>query len=117
MAAACALVGIALYALLLPWHLVSQFERQLFGAEFGAAAELICSSGTQSGGSPSIPGAPTTSCPICKGLAAFQFALAPAPLVVAAPMPLRSPALLALREDVAGAAALSPRSRGPPSRA
>lgn len=112
MAAASALVGVALYALLLPWHLTSQFDRQLFAAEFGEAAALICSD-TADGS----PEAPASSCPICKGLAAFQFALAAAPHTITPPLPVRSPSLLPLREDVASVLVPLPRSRGPPSQA
>lgn len=115
MAAACALVGVALYALLLPWHLVSQFDRQLFAAEFGEAAQLICSSSTDN--APSVPGAPGSTCPICKGLAAFQLALTPAPTVVP-PIPAgRAILTLPVREAAIGVILSSPRSRGPPSQA
>jgi hypothetical protein len=110
-AGALSLLGVAFYALLLPWHLVSQFDRQLFAAEFGVAAELICSGGTGA----DVPGAPASGCPICKGLAAFQIALAPAPQILAPPASVRAPAALALREDVVSAEPLRPRSRGPPS--
>jgi hypothetical protein len=108
-----ALLGVAFYALLLPGHLTSQFNGQLFAAEFGTDGAMCASEGTA--GAPSGPAAPASSCPICKGLAAFQLAHLPAPQILAPPQATGTPALIALREDVAGAADLPPRSRGPPS--
>jgi len=108
-AAAVALLGVAFYALLLPWHLTSQFNAHLRLADLGEFAGAICSSDS------SKPAMPATSCPICKGLAAFQLALAApeaAPLPV---LPHATPVLSATREDVAELAAPSPHSRGPPS--
>lgn len=114
MTAAFALAGIAFYTLLVPWHLTSQFAAQLFAAEFGTDAVLICSIAPSTAPGPALPGAPTTNCPICKGLAAFHFALTPAPQVLAAAPPGRAPLFIAVREDVAGAVLPLPRSRGPP---
>lgn len=115
LAGALALLGLAFYALLLPFHLTSQFNRQLFAAEFGLAAEAIC--GSVANAADQIPGAPKDSCPICKGLAAFQLALDPAPHVLAQPVSVRSPSQLPLREALAGKDDLPPRSRGPPAQA
>lgn len=115
-AAAFALLGVTFYALLLPWHLTSQFAAQLFQAEFGSLTSAMCSS-TQIAGKPATPGAPTTSCPICKGLASFHLAIEPA-APAALPLPVAGePIFASLREDAAGAPALSPRSRGPPTHA
>jgi hypothetical protein len=107
-AAAVALAALAFYALLLPWHLTSQFAARLFAAEFGTLASSICGSG------PVDPSAPSNGCPICKGLAAFQLVLEPAP---AAPLPAHfagTPELVHTRDDAVGAASPVPRSRGPP---
>lgn len=104
--AALALLGVALYALLLPWHLTSQFSTQLHHAD--VAAGIMCSS---NGSSPAMP---ATSCPICKGLASFQLALAPPDV---APLPVQPHAVAALdvlRDDVAELPAPRPNSRGPP---
>ncbi len=107
-AAALALLGLAFYALLLPWHLTSQFTAKVFEAEFGTLASTLCGSG------PVDPNAPSNGCPICKGLAAFQVALDPAP-VAALPAHFSSaPQLTRARDHVAGAALPVPRSRGPP---
>jgi hypothetical protein len=110
--AAFALLGVAFYALLLPWHLTSQFEAQLFTAEFGPLAQTMCTSGRAA--DPSAPGLPSTSCPICKGLAAFQLAIAASPQPVL-PVPAGGSLLAApVVHDVAGALLPTPRSRGPP---
>lgn len=116
-AGALALLGAAFYALLLPWHLTSQFDRQLFVAEFGNEIALICSSDGASDASRSGTGAPVSSCPICKGLAAFQLALAPAAQIIAPPSTVDRLLRFALHDDAAGAVTIPPRSRGPPSQA
>jgi len=108
MAAAFALLGVAFYALLLPGHLVSQFNAQLFKADVGMFADSMCLSG-DAGKSKTA-----TSCPICKGLAAFQMAVVPPDMVALPAMPHASATIAALREDVARAAIPPPRSRGPP---
>jgi hypothetical protein len=112
-AAALALLGVALYALLLPWHLTSQFALGLYEAEFGPVASVICGKGADST-NPGLPGAPATSCPICKGLAAFQLTLASSPTVLALPALGEAQFAAAAPEDVAGAAPTAPRNRGPP---
>jgi hypothetical protein len=107
-AAAWALLGIAFYALLLPWHLTSQFSAQLFEAEFGTLASTLCGSG------PVDPSAPSNGCPICKGLAAFQLALEPAPVTVLPAHFAGTTLSVHARDDVASKTSLVPRSRGPP---
>jgi hypothetical protein len=112
-AAALALLGVAFYTLLLPWHLTSQFTVGLFEAEFGPVAQVMCGKSAD-GVNPSLPGSPATSCPICKGLAAFQLTLAPAPPAVALPAMVQAQFAAVATDDVAGAALPTPRSRGPP---
>ena len=108
-AAALALLGVAFYALLLPGHLTSQFNAQLYAADVGMFADAMCQSGDQ-GGKPM----PATSCPICKGLAAFQLAMTPPELAVLPAMPHAAPVLASAQDDVAGAVVPAPRNRGPP---
>ncbi|CAN1723576.1 DUF2946 domain-containing protein [Hyphomicrobium sp. 1Nfss2.1] len=117
LAGAFALLGLTFYALLLPLHLTSQFDRQLFAAEFGTAADTICNAEGEHRTGSTQPGAPASSCPICKGLAAFQLALTPAPSVVVPPAHIHARIALASYEDVAGATAVPARSRGPPTQA
>jgi hypothetical protein len=107
-AAVLALLGLAFYTLLVPWHLTSQFQLRLFEAEFGTFASTLCGSG------PVDPGAPKTNCPICKGLAAFHLAVEAAPLPALPARFAGTPQLTRTRDDVAGAAIITPRSRGPP---
>ena len=104
--AALALLGVALYALLLPWPLTSQFSAQLHHAD--VVAGVICST---DGSSPAMP---ASSCPICKGLASFQLALTPADVVVLPAMPHAVPVLATLQDDVAAIALSRPNNRGPP---
>jgi hypothetical protein len=112
-AAAFALLSVALYALLLPWHLTSQFNAQLFKAEFGQLSAALCTSGETS--SPTTPGAPGTSCPICKGLAAFHFAVAPAAQPELAPPPVLAIVYKRSRSDLTSTESVTPRNRGPPT--
>lgn len=112
-AAALALLGVAFYALLLPWHLTSQFAIGLYEAEFGPLSAVMCGKSVD-GVNPSLPGAPATSCPLCKGLAAFQLTLTPAPIGMLLPALAHAQFMLAAHDDVASAALLTPRSRGPP---
>lgn len=108
-AAALALLGVAFYALLLPGHLTSQFNAQLYKADVGMFADAMCLSGDVDGKS-----MPETSCPICKGLAAFHLALAAPEQATLPVMPHASAVIAALRDDVARASTPPPRSRGPP---
>lgn len=112
-AAALGLLGVALYAMLLPWHLTSQFNAQLFKAEFGQLSAALCTSGETS--SPTTPGAPGTSCPICKGLAAFHFAVAPAVQPELPPPPTLAIAYERSRDDLTSTESVTPRNRGPPT--
>jgi hypothetical protein len=111
-AAALALLGVAFYALLLPGHLTSQFNAQLYKADVGMFADSMCRSDAGLHGSG--PTEPATSCPICKGLAAFQLAMAPPEQAVLPVMPHAAPVLASVQDDVAGAVVPAPRSRGPP---
>jgi hypothetical protein len=111
-AAAVALLGVAFYALLLPWHLTSQFEAQLFKAEFGPLAAVMCTSGATA--DPAVPGAPATNCPFCKGLASFHFALAPAVQPELPAPPTFAMAFAYSSEHLVGARVVKPRNRGPP---
>jgi hypothetical protein len=107
-AAALALLGVAFYALLLPWHLTSQFSAQLYRADVGMFADAMCAT---DGFNPAMP---ASSCPICKGLAAFQLALATPDAALLPVMPHAAPVLAVAQDDVAGVAVPQPRSRGPP---
>lgn len=111
-AAALGLLGVAFYTLLLPWHLTSQLQAQLFKAEFGPLAAVMCTSADTAG--PAVPGAPDTSCPICKGLAAFHFAVPPAAQVELPASTVLAVVYGEVREHLIGSRTVTPRSRGPP---
>jgi hypothetical protein len=112
-----ALLAVAYYSFLLPGHLVSQFASELLAAEFGVSADAICSSSTDTAGSPNIPGAPKPNCPFCKGLAAFHAAITPAPQAALSTPDAGTVDFLTLRDDLAEPHHPSPRSRGPPLQA
>jgi hypothetical protein len=103
-----ALLGVAFYVLLLPWHLTSQFSAQLYRADAGMFADSMCS---PDGSNPALP---ASNCPICKGLAAFQLALATPATALLPAMPHASPVLTIVQDDVGSVAVPHPRSRGPP---
>src|SRR5262249_27645890 len=84
-AAISALIGMAFYAMLFPWHTVSQTSIALAQAGLAASTVPICH--TEAPGDPAKPAQPAkqTHCPICSGFAALQFALASAS--IALPLP------------------------------
>jgi hypothetical protein len=84
-AGAVALAGMAFYAVLIPWHTVSQAAAQLLPSKLERPSKHIChdSGPSSDGGSKSSPPAkPLSQCPICKGFAALQLALVGAANVV-----------------------------------
>ncbi len=120
-AAALALFGVLAYATLVPWHLSSRFaersvERTLIAALHvnclpGGAASRAATDAQQ----PISPVENETSCPICKGLAAFHLAVLPA-IVAALPVVVHEPVFeLASDDAVFVGRAISPKSRGPPA--
>jgi hypothetical protein len=120
LASAIALIGMAFYAMLFPWHTVSQTALQLGQAELGLAAMPPCheASAAPTQGAPSKdskPAKPRSHCPICSGFASLQITLAGASgFVIAAPEDAGSVSLPA-NEHVAEVAPRTPQSRGPPS--
>jgi len=116
---AFALIGVTFYALLFPWHTVSQTLLQLGRTELGIASLAPChEKAAEAQGGPangSKPAKPRTHCPICNGLASLQTALAGAPEIA---IPAREPTclgFLGLDQCLAKAAPPTPLSRGPPS--
>jgi DUF2946 family protein len=114
-----ALIGVAFYAVLFPWHIVSQTLLQFDRTALGLAATAPCHErSAEAQGAPSSNSEPAksrTHCPICSGLASLQTALAGAPEVV---IPAREPTCSGspgLDESLAKAASPTPLSRGPPS--
>lgn len=107
-----ALLGVVHFAALFPNHVVSELRHFLFVADYGSFADFICESGksrTQE------PGGKTSSCPFCKGLAAFQLGLTEAPPSID-PLAITSEKLRASEAALLTLVFLiSARSRGPPA--
>jgi hypothetical protein len=70
---ALALVGMAFYAVLVPWHAVSQATTPTLA--LAKSSEPLCHASTREHAkSPQQPLKPPTNCPICKGFAALHLA-------------------------------------------
>ena len=114
-AGAVALAGMAFYAVLLPWHTVSQATGPPLS--LGKSFEPPCHQALAAGDNAKTPqpAKPRTHCPICNGFAAFHFA-APAPASALLVRPAVHAAILHTVEDgLVGVIARAPQSRGPPS--
>jgi hypothetical protein len=109
-----ALLGVAFYTLLVPLHFTSQLAAQLYRADVGIFADTMCIASADGRSDPTMP---ASNCPICKGLAAFQMAVGAEAQVALPTMPVGAPASAIVHDDVAGAGAPAPRSRGPPLQA
>jgi hypothetical protein len=114
-AAFLALIGIAFYAMLFPWHTVSQASILL--AQAGLAANPVPICHTEAPGDPAKPAQPAkqTHCPICSGFAALQFALASASIELPLPSPTSGKHAFGTDDHLADALVQAPQSRGPPS--
>jgi hypothetical protein len=114
-AGAVALAGMAVYAVLLPWHTVSQATGPPLS--LGKSLEPPCHQASAAGDNAKTPqpAKPRTHCPICNGFAAFHFA-APAPARALLVGPAVHAAIPHTVEDgLVGVTARTPQSRGPPS--
>jgi hypothetical protein len=112
LAGALALLGMAFYVVLVPWHTLSQTTLQLSQTSPLAARCPHAMAGENS--KPSKPEKPRTHCPICNGLAALQTAIS-APVASFVLRILEEDVEQAARqENVADAPAHTPQSRGPP---
>ncbi|WP_141702014.1 DUF2946 family protein [Methyloceanibacter stevinii] len=108
-AGALGLLGVLVYASLIPGHLVSQTLTVLVQAELGVVP--ICHRG---GGEPTDQTSKDKNCPFCHGYASFM-AAAPS-VAVSFIVPRRVAERVAPVQDAFGLrrAALTPQSRGPP---
>jgi hypothetical protein len=114
-AGAIALVAMAFYTVLLPWHIVSQATGPPLS--LGKSFEPPCHQASAAGDNAKTPqpAKPRTHCPICNGFAAFHYA-APASASAAFVRPAVHAALLHTVEDgLVGVTAPAPQSRGPPN--
>ncbi len=102
----------AFYAVLIPWHTVSQAITPLL-----AAAEVLTAPCHDHGAAPegqSGPGKSRTNCPICKGLGTLNLATAAQAFLVIANVAESTPLPQAPDEDLVPGEDVTPQSRGPP---
>jgi hypothetical protein len=119
LAGAAALLGIAFYAVLLPWHIVSQASIALGDPAPAISAEhhpchdhdeTAAADDTAKGARP----ASKTHCPICTGFGVLHLAVASVAIAFLAP-PDRLAVILDSTEDhLADVLVQSPQSRAPP---
>ena len=109
-----AIVAMAFYAVLLPWHTISQATGPPL--TLGKPFEPPCHQASAPGDHAKTPqpGKPRTRCPICNGFAAFHYA-APAPTSFLLARPAVHAVIPHMVEDgLVGVTAPAPQSRGPP---
>jgi hypothetical protein len=110
--ATIALVGMAFYAVLVPWHTVSQAITPLL-----AAAEAVappCHDHAAMADGQQGPAKPRTNCPICKGLGTLNLATAAQAFLVLATAAESTPLPLSSDDDLVPGEDVVPQSRGPP---
>jgi len=109
-----ALLGMAFYAVLIPWHTISQARFGLSGSSLAAEVKLPCHGmAGRDAGKDSKP-ASKTKCPICTGYAALHLAVAPQPITLAKPSEAASASFQHLTER-AWARPRTAQSRAPPA--
>ena len=113
---ALALASMIFYAVLLPWHTVSQATAGIVEPD-GASGEPPCHQALVKPGAPSkqsAPSSPRTKCPICTGFGALHLAAGvPAILLVLGTSESEKlPTMVVL--GIANTSWRAPRSRSPP---
>ena len=118
-AGSLALAGMAFYAVLLPWHTVSQVAREIAPTAIAGLSEPPChQNATAEPGRDTKapePSKPRTHCPICSGFAALQLAVADTAIAMHALPELGSTHFAGTDHRLADALVLAPQIRGPPS--
>lgn len=115
--AAAGLAGMAFYAVLLPWHIVSQASLALAAPPQAMAAEHPCHGHDETVADEAVKGVkPTgkTHCPICTGLGILHLAVASAAIAFPAPPDRPAVAFDSPEDHLIEASVHSPRSRAPP---
>jgi hypothetical protein len=107
----------AFYAMLLPWHAVSQTSLLLAHAGLAGRDVPMCHRDAATPVDPAKPEQPTkqTHCPICNGFAALQFAVAGTPIALPLPPQVTGKHALGSEDHLTDALVLAAQSRGPPS--
>jgi hypothetical protein len=110
-----ALASMIFYAVLVPWHTVSQATAGVVEPD-GASGEPPCHQALVKPGAPSkqsAPSSPRTKCPICSGFGALHLAAGvPVNLIVLGTSESELPTIIVL--GIADTSWRAPRSRGPP---
>ena len=115
-----ALLGMAFYAVLIPWHRVSQASLALAGSPVALVAEPPCHgiagvpSETRGETTKGSHPAGKTHCPICTGFAALPLALASPAIALPAPPELGAARFNVTQRHLAALPVPAPQSRAPP---
>jgi hypothetical protein len=112
-----ALAGMAFYAVLLPWHTVSQATTEIAPAGLTGLSEPPCHQSVAMAGRGTKapePSKPRTRCPICSGFVALHLAVSPPTNTLAVTVDAGALLPPAAEDDLADAAVPAPHSRGPP---
>jgi hypothetical protein len=115
--AALALAGMAFYAVLLPWHSVSQASLAVAAPSQAMAAEHPCHGHDKAVAdetSKDSKPASKTHCPICTGLGVLHLAMASAAIAFLAPQDPVAVIFDSTEDHLADAPVHSPQSRAPP---
>lgn len=108
-----ALLALVVYATVVPWHATARTLQIGFGQEF---AQAFCHGSSLDGLNVAAADVPAgTDCPICKGVAALAFALAPTTDPAVAPSTGHSAWNASVIGAKVPATGDAPRNRGPPS--
>jgi hypothetical protein len=105
---ALALAGMAFYALLLPWHIVSDSKLAQ------AALELKTAHAARSNAEKPSPATPPEQCPMCKDFAGFQLTVAGGTIHVVIPREFADVLFDTAQDHIAEASVPPAQSRGPP---
>jgi hypothetical protein len=113
--AAIAIIAMAFYTVLLPWHTVSQATGP--PPSLGKSFEPPCHQASAAGDTAKTPqpAKPRTHCPICNGFAAFHFAAPTLASFVFGRTAFHAAVLHVVEDGLVGVTARAPQSRGPPS--
>jgi hypothetical protein len=114
--AALGLLGMAYYAVLVPWHVVSQASAASVLSALGAAAAPLCHGASSEDDSAPKTGRPAgkTHCPICNGFAALHVASVVPAISLRAPLDAAGELAHVSDDHLAAAPLRAPQSRGPP---
>jgi hypothetical protein len=107
----------AYYAVLVPWHVVSQAAVTSVPPGLGRIAAPLCHGASRGSDEKAKGGTPAnkTHCPICNGFAALQLASVAAAISLGVPLDPADELAHVSDDHLAAAPLRAPQSRGPPS--